>query len=71
MALNFFCSEPTLSSAGTVFDLPRVVVIGGQSSEYPHDHHISLGLKNYDTTTGGKSSLVEAVTGVCSVYPFL
>ena len=57
----FYHLNCCLRSVHTSFDLPRVVVIGGQSSELPN-------IVSYATCltviAGGKSSLVEAVSGV-------
>lgn len=59
-----FCSPCTVS-AGVLFDMPRITVIGGQSGIVVFDHGgfpQSRSLKRI--LTAGKSSLVEAVSGV-------
>lgn len=59
-----FCSPRTVS-AGVLFDMPRITVIGGQSGIVVFDHGgfpQSRSLKRI--LTAGKSSLVEAVSGV-------
>jgi hypothetical protein len=57
----FYHLNHRLRSVHTSFDLPRVVVIGGQSSKRPEIVTYATALT---VIAGGKSSLVEAVSGV-------
>ena len=50
------------------FDLPRVIVIGGQSSESSRVFFPSQSSK-LTCNTGGKSSLIEAVSGRSRCHP--
>ena len=55
-------------SVHATIDLPRVVVIGSQSSECLDSNTFSS-TTCAEVSAGGKSSLVEAVSGVSSVLP--
>jgi hypothetical protein len=57
----FYHLNRCVRSVHTSFDLPRVVVIGGQSSKRPEIVSYATSLT---VIAGGKSSLVEAVSGV-------
>ena len=57
----FYHLNCCLRSVHTSFDLPHIVVIGGQSSKRPEMISYATCLT---VIAGGKSSLVEAVSGV-------